>query len=188
MRAWVRPLKTEPTRVNKNWVIGIDPGLYGAIAAYDLRTSELVYCVDMPIHEPQELKRGELKSRKVELNAHGIAQALKFLADHAVGALVEDVAAAPNQGVVSMFNFGYGQGVLYGALITLDIPTLLPKPSTWKSNMGLTRDKEQARRMAIGTFVGWEDHFSLKKHHGRAEAALLAKYGERIWKSSVTRQ
>lgn len=165
----------------RNLILGIDPGLTGAIAAYHTRTKDLVMCVDMPV-----FKNVKKNSNKVDLNPHGIAELIESLAPKLRGAILEDVAAAPKQGVVSMFNFGYGQGILYGILIAYKIPVLLIKPQVWKSNMGLTRDKDLSRRKAMRTYPMWDDHFSLKKHDGRAEAALLAKYGERVWKSLAT--
>jgi crossover junction endodeoxyribonuclease RuvC len=41
----------------------------------------------------------------------------------------------------------------------------------------LSSDKEAARALALRLFPACAEHFRLKKHHGRAEAALIAKFG-----------
>ena len=48
--------------------------------------------------------------------------------------------------------------------------------SKWKRHYGLNSEKERARALALRLWPTSE-HFGRKKDHGRAEAALLARYG-----------
>jgi hypothetical protein len=57
------------------------------------------------------------------------------------------------------------------------VPLHLVTPGKWKKHFQLTSDKEQSRELAIRLFPGSAFQFNRKKHHGRAEAALLARYG-----------
>ena len=92
-------------------------------------------------------------------------------------AFVERVGAMPKQGVASTFKFGASYGSVIGTLAALQIRTVLVVPSVWKKYFALDSDKEKARALALRTFAKNPEHFSRKKDHGRAEAALLAVYG-----------
>ena len=67
-------------------------------------------------------------------------------------------------------------GIARGTIAAMQIPMVLVTPGKWKKFYSLSADKEQARARAIQYWPA-SDNFRLKKHHGRAEAALLAKYG-----------
>ena len=89
---------------------------------------------------------------------------------------LEKAQPMPGQGVVSMFHTGYGFG-LWEALIVsfVDVPYTLVPPTRWKRVLALGKDKEESRQRAMQLFPTADLH--LKKHHGRAEALLLAYYG-----------
>ncbi len=88
--------------------------------------------------------------------------------------VIEHVASMPKQGVASTFKFGMSFGVALGVVGGMDLPSTLVRPAKWKRDMGLTSDKERSRRLAIERWPNHADSFKLKKHDGRAEAALLA--------------
>jgi hypothetical protein len=73
--------------------------------------------------------------------------------------------------------------VAYGALRTVvalcNIPYQLVTPGKWKNHFRLDSDKEKARALAIRLWPGC-GHFERKRDHGRAEAALIARYGIEI--------
>jgi crossover junction endodeoxyribonuclease RuvC len=82
----------------------------------------------------------------------------------------------PNQGVVSMFNFGRSCGAVHGVLAALSIPYMMTRPEVWKSALGLGRDKQESLKLAKSL---WPEHahlWALRKNDGIAEAALLAHY------------
>lgn len=82
------------------------------------------------------------------------------------------------QGVSSTFQTGYGYGVIIGVLASLAIPYHEVSPGVWKRAMGLVgTDKAAARALARS----WWPTAALSrvKDHGRAEALLIARYGQK---------
>lgn len=155
--------------------IGIDPGLQGALAV--VSNDGLINVIDMP--KASERHGKESRDR---ICSHSLRDELLTI-QHAHGkirvAVVELVGPMPKQGVTSVFRFGYGCGQLEGVLAALCIPTEYVKPQTWKKALGLGADKAQSLALARAKWP-YADCFTLKKHDGRAEAALLAEYGRRI--------
>ncbi len=92
-------------------------------------------------------------------------------------AVIEKVGAMPKQGVASTFTFGTSYGVCIGAIAGFGIPLAYVTPAKWKAHFRLLgRDKDASRELAIRIFPEAAPHLTLKKHHGRADALLLAKY------------
>jgi hypothetical protein len=141
-------------------IMGADPGASGAVAFYFPSTPDRISVHDVPLMD------GEIDGAAL---ASLIAQLKPSLA------MIERVNAMPKQGVSSTFNFGMAFGTLKGVVSALHIPTYLVTPGRWKKHFRLTADKEEARALAIRMWPSSE-HFRRKKDHGRAEAALLAKY------------
>ncbi|MEX6506953.1 hypothetical protein [Jiella sp. M17.18] len=133
----------------------------GAIAFYFRSRPDLISAEDVPTVDG-EIDAAALKRRIEQMRP-----------DMAV---IERVGAMPKQGVSSTFKFGQAYGTVRGVVAALGIPTHLVTPSVWKKHFALNSEKEKARNMAI---LHWPDspHFERKKDHGRAEAALLARYG-----------
>lgn len=153
-------------------ILGIDPGLSGAMALLT-DTGGLVMVEDLPT-----MAVG--KAGRRQINAAGLAARLRqcqLMYSGEYRAVLEDVHAMPKQGVSSVFSFGRTLGQIEGVLATLKIAVVLVRPVTWKKHYNLGRDKEQARALAIQYFPGAELH--LKKHADRAEAILLARWGVR---------
>ena len=80
-------------------VVGIDPGLSGAIAV--LEEKKVLALFDMPV-------MSEGKKNKNQLNSAQLVNILKENTknDDDIAVVVEQVNAMPGQGVTSMFNFG----------------------------------------------------------------------------------
>ncbi len=145
--------------------LGIDPGMTGAIAMLDSYGC-LVEVADMPVVD---------KFVSAPLLVSAIESMTAYDAQEMVGMVViEHVASMPKQGVASTFKFGVAFGVVLGVVGGMDLPSTLVRPAKWKRDMGLTSDKERSRRLAIERWPNQADSFKLKKHDGRAEAALLA--------------
>lgn len=143
-------------------ILGVDPGISGALAFVD-QSNVLapVVAYDMPL---------------ADKTIHG-AEIARIIKQHLpMFAVVERVHAMPKQGVSSSFNFGYSHGMVMGVLAALNIPVFLVSPTVWKRHFRLAAEKEEARALAISMWPAYPG-FSKKKDHGRAEAALLAKYG-----------
>ena len=144
-------------------IMGIDPGVSGAVAFYFLDYPNRISVYDAP-------------SVGKEINAPAFAQLIKQYSPTIC--YIESVNAMPKQGVVSSFNFGQAYGCVRGVVAAVGVPTVLVSPRKWKAFFALDSDKEKSRRLAI---MKWPDcgHFNLKKHDGRAEAALIALYGSK---------
>ncbi len=67
-------------------------------------------------------------------------------------------------------------GAIRCVIAALEIRTVLLAPTVWKKYFRLGSDKEKSRALALRTFAKTPEHFSRKRDHGRAEAALLALY------------
>ena len=146
-------------------ILGIDPGLNGAIA-WVADTGHLIRVADMPTIEVHGKKKvsPQMLVSMLEDDAHEIKMAA-----------IEEVGAMPGQGVTSMFNFGYSAGILAGVCAGLLIPMTFYRPAAWKRAAGVPADKGAARLMAQSFWPGSRD-FVRSKDDGRAEAALLARW------------
>jgi crossover junction endodeoxyribonuclease RuvC len=89
---------------------------------------------------------------------------------------VENVHAMPVNGSVGNFKLGDAFGTIKCALAMLDIPYRLVTPGQWKKAMRVTADKDTARTRAIELWPAHASTFARKKDHGRAEAALIARW------------
>ena len=93
--------------------------------------------------------------------------------------MLEQVGAMPGQGVSSMFAFGRAVGVVEGALGALAVPYSRVPPQEWQRGMRVRGGKDGARERAMALFPARADEFARKKDDGRADASLIAAYGER---------
>lgn len=150
-------------------IIGIDPGLSGAIA-YLTPTDLQVW--DMPT---LEIIRGKKKKR--ELDELALADILEDLNGKV---FLEKVGAMPGQGVSSMFSFGQSYGVVRGIIAAYQMERELVPPATWKAKLKVRKGKDAARLRASELMPKYSGLWPLKKHDGRAEAALIAYYGQKI--------
>ena len=149
--------------------IGIDPGLNGAIAFLDTEKGHLSI-VDMPT---LEVKRNNKAKR--EVSPLGLAQII-MACSNPVGAVLERVGAMPGQGVTSVFSFGRSVGVVEGVLAAYHIPITITHPQAWQKAAGVRGGKDGSRQRAMELFPNYAGLFSLKKHDGRADAAIMAWY------------
>jgi crossover junction endodeoxyribonuclease RuvC len=151
-------------------IIGIDVGLDGAIAM--MRGETLTGIVDMPT---VSLDRNGKTKRQISI-PELIAILDEFKPEEAY---CERVFAMSGQGVTSVFSFGRSLGAIEGVLAARLIKTTLVTPQTWQKAMGVSGGKDGARARAMELFPWNVDYFKLKKHDGRADAALIAAWGLR---------
>jgi len=146
-------------------VMGIDPGLSGALAVLG-PADELEQLTDLPV----------IHDGRLAWIDGGVLQSLLMdtLRGRPARAVVERVGAMPRQGVASAFTFGLGLGAVLAVLQALRIPIQLVTPAAWKRALGLSRDKQASLDKARLLFPCAE--LTLAKHHGRAEALLLAHF------------
>lgn len=151
-------------------IVGVDPGLSGAIAFYFTSHPQLISVEDMPVIAG-------------EISAADLAMRINQVRPDA--AVIELVGARPGQGVSSMFKFGKSFGVAIGVCQALKIPTHFVTPQKWKKHFRLGPDKDDSRRRATEYWPDRPELFAKKKHDGRAEAALIARYGADVIYSAV---
>lgn len=158
----------------RTMILGIDPGLTGALGIYCREKGRLLSAIDMPV---VTLPR----SKKLMIDAYEISQYISARRDFISHAAVEKVGSSPQMGVVSAFNFGFGAGILHGILYSLGIKIIYIDPATWKLAAGLIHaSKSDSRALATELFPEMKERFRHKKDHGRAEAAILSFLGSRL--------
>ena len=151
-------------------IIGIDPGLNGAIAL--LEDNKVKEIFDVPVMP-------EGKKNKRQLNS---AQLVKMLKDiisenEEIIVVVENVSAMPGQGVTSMFNFGQTFGAIKGICAALGLPIFFVRPAKWKKYFGLINsEKDASRTKVIEMFPYFSSELSKKKDSNKADAILIASF------------
>ena len=158
-------------------IIGIDPGLSGALAI--LSNNQVESIIEMPV-------MAEGKKNKRQLNS---AQLVKLLKDkintkEETIVVVEQVNAMPGQGVTSMFNFGQSFGVLKGICSAMQLPVYFVRPAKWKKYFNLINsEKDASRTRAIEIFPYFSLQLSKKKDSNKADAILIASFFYETYKS-----
>jgi crossover junction endodeoxyribonuclease RuvC len=137
-------------------IIGIDPGVNGAIAWIQAGKP----CVE--------------KMPDTLADLWELIESIKYGND--CRAYIEAVHSSPQMGVKSSFTFGQGYGRLEMALTAAEIPFERVRPQVWQKSMGcLTKgDKNVSKRKAQEMFP------QLKITHATADALLIAEYGRRL--------
>lgn len=158
-------------------LMGIDPGLSGAIAVVDMDRWVLVDLIDLPVFQkPSEArKQGFL----AYLDSHKLSSLIDMYAPMVALAALEEPGAMPEQGLSSTFRFGHVCGQIHGVLAGHYVPVVPVKPAVWKSALALSSNKDESRMRAGLEFPAAKDLWALKKHNDRAEAALLCTYAKK---------
>ena len=156
--------------MNRPFILGVDPGLTGAMALYSPSTRTSASMCDMPLRKHPSFET----NRKMEIDIPALSYWLDEHAPQIDFAVIEEVNAMPGQGVTSMFRFGEALGIIKGVITSFMIPVHHVRPSVWKQVMHLGKDKEESINKANALFGHL---FTKKKDHGKAEALLLAVYG-----------
>ncbi len=151
-------------------VIGIDPGLNGAIAV--LQDNKVKEIFDVPVMP-------EGKKNKRQLNSAQLVKLLKDIISDSeeVVVIVENVSAMPGQGVTSMFNFGQTFGAIKGICAALGLPIFFVRPAKWKKYFDLINSsKDASRTKAIEMYPSLSDQLSKKKDVNKSDAILIARF------------
>ena len=150
-------------------ILGVDCGLSGALA---ILGGGAVSVFDMPTFE---LKRGKTKKR--ELDGQNLLRIIaESGADHV---FIEQAQGMPKQSAYATGIFFQTYGTVLGIVIAKQMPYTVVHPLTWKRALGVPSEKDGARARASQLLPHGATQWPLKKHDGRAEAALLALYGSR---------
>jgi crossover junction endodeoxyribonuclease RuvC len=148
-------------------IIGIDPGLCGALAVLEAGRVDVF---DMPTIRVRDKKRIDT------------AALVRLLVD--IGPVdlvaVEDVQGVQGSGSTSAFTFGRGIGIIEGVLAAFERPAMWVTPQRWTKALGVSRDKGEHRQRAARLFPADADLFARVKDDGRADAALIAHYAAAV--------
>lgn len=151
-------------------VLGIDPGLNGALALVEIGTGRLVEVYDMPVLT--------LKSKR-ELDGYKLAHIIDSHAHEIAEVWIERVWSMPGEGAVQGFAFGEVYGLLRGVCMASFLPLHEVVPTVWKKAAGVKGEKDESRKVASVRWPLQSSLWPLVKHHGRADAALIADHGLR---------
>lgn len=151
-------------------VAGIDPGLTGALAFFFPSHPERIAVEDMPV-----VAGG--------IDAANLFAKLSQMRPDAV--FVERNFFMPDAARAAIATTMEGYGVIKGVVACLSVPLYIVATSVWRKHHRLPHGKgtergdrhEAARALALRLFPATAAHFARKMDHGRAEAALIARYG-----------
>ena len=151
-------------------IIGIDPGINGAISIIENKKILEVYDTPTMI---------DGKKNKRQINSAQVTNIIKerLNTDKEVVVVVEHVNAMPGQGVTSMFNFGQSFGVIKGICAALNLPIYFIRPTKWKKHFNLIKtNKDASRTKVIEVYPEISSKLQRKKDSNRADAILIALY------------
>ena len=116
-------------------IIGIDPGLTGAIAVLDSDRKSIVQLEDMPVIPDGSKKK---------VSGNGLKRILGHYSREQVDMVfLERVGARPGQGVVSMFSFGRSVGAVEATISLLGLPlTYISPPRNGNARQGFCEPKK----------------------------------------------
>ncbi len=180
--------------------VGVDPGLYGAIAVIDGHR-DVVLVEDFPIvkipktpvrRKRKDKKTGEEKmvtvqGYKREFDFPGVSILFARVAELPGKKIcgLEAVSSMHGEGVVSVFTFGGAYWALRMALADHRLSYEYVPPKAWEKSLLTAMYKDTKERKdaylarARAMFPNAELH--LKKHSERAAALLIAEYVRRVF-------
>lgn len=188
------PLGDLPDPTSRALMIGIDPGLRGAIVAVDSERAKAVFVADTPVLRVVQRRLFDVP---------GMNNVLVYLIQNfgpkfhsrtgkkvsgydSLHVILEQSQAMPGQGVTSMWTTGYGFGLWYGLLVANDLPRSLVRPMRWQkavyAGVGMTKGanpkvRSILRAQQIFPRLQLVPDRCRVPSDGRADAALLAWYG-----------
>lgn len=173
------PPKMDPLHDGSDWVIGIDPDVSGALAL--LRTDR-VGCSAQVFDSPYVQMLVGKRVRK-RLDPKSIVQLVTSLeAPMGTVAYIEQSTPFPKDGKLGWWGGGFGYGLWIGILVASGFSVVPVSSSLWKNGFELSgsrSNKDSSRNLASELFPSLSSMLKRKKDHGRAEALLIAAYGQR---------
>jgi hypothetical protein len=142
-------------------VVGIDPGITGALALHF--DGRLIAVTDMPVYD----------GRTDGAALHDI-----FIDWSPDVIYVERTQPMPKNGVIATFSLGINSGIIIGVIQSLRYPFVRVRPQDWKTKMSVSRkDKNAIRGIVRELYPEQAGQFARAKDHNRAEAVLISRYG-----------
>jgi len=160
-------------------IIGIDPGITGAICFFE--NGKIIDVLEMPNMPDGKKNKRQVNGSQIfnEINLR-----IKDKEKNYIKVIIEQVSAMPGQGVTSMFNFGQSFGVLKGICSAMQLSMYFVRPIKWKKYFNLINsEKDASRTKAIEVFPYFSSQLSRKKDSNKADAILLASFFYETYKS-----
>jgi len=155
-------------------IIGVDPGLTGAISFIDSRGSLVVE--DIPT---VAIENAGMVKRKVDGLALARLVRNNCPAAEIASVVCESVRAMPGNAIQTQGSLMRSLGAIEAVFEVLRFPFLLVEPQTWKKHYGLKADKSASLTVAR-TLYPQCNAIARAKDHNRAESILLAHYGRTV--------
>ena len=153
-------------------IIGIDPGITGAICFFEDR--KIIDLIEMPNMAVGKKNKRQVNGAQVY---NEIFERIKNYNKKDIKVVIEQVSAMPGQGVTSMFNFGQSFGVLKGICSAMQLSMYFVRPAKWKKYFNLINsEKDASRTKAIQIFPYISAQLSRKKDANKADAILIASF------------
>ena len=155
-------------------IIGIDPGISGAICFFE--KGEVKDVIDMPTMAEGKKNKRQINSSQI---FNEISSRIQNYNLKDIRVVVEHVSAMPGQGVTSMFNFGQSFGVIKGICASMQLSIVFVRPAKWKKHFNLINSqKDASRTKVIEMFPKISSILSKKKDANKADAILIAIFYE----------
>lgn len=155
-------------------IVGLDPGLTGAVAFME-RGGSIVTVEDTPSFLTDGKKR--------DYDVPGMVRLLmeNGSTGHIEHVFIERQQARPGIPPQAMLKIGHGFGLWIGILATLHIPYTAVWPQVWQREMyaGAVPGEGKERSLLVASRL-WPDLVIPKSRHDRADALLIAEWGRRL--------
>ena len=160
------------------YIIGIDPGISGAICFFE--DGKIIDVIEMPTMAEGKKNKRQVNGSQIY---NEISKRIIKIEKQDIRVVIEQVSAMPGQGVTSMFNFGQSFGILKGICSAMKLPMYFVRPAKWKKYFGLINsEKDASRTRAIEMFPYFSSQLSKKKDSNKADAILIASFYNETFK------
>ena len=154
------------------FIIGIDPGITGAICFFE--NGKIIDVIEMPNMPEGKKNKRQVNGAQI---TNEITSRIKKIDKKNVKVVIEQVSAMPGQGVTSMFNFGQSFGVLKGICSALQLSVFFVRPVRCKKYYNLINsNKDSSRTKAIEVFPYISEKLTKKKDSNKADAILISSF------------
>ena len=159
-------------------IIGIDPGISGAICFFE--NGKILNVIEMPTMNEGKKNKRQVNGAQIY---NEIFKRINKNYDKDIRVVVEQVSAMPGQGVTSMFNFGQSFGIIKGICSAMQLSLYFVRPAKWKKYFNLINsEKDASRTRAIEIFPYFSSQLSKKKDSNKADAILIASFYHETYK------
>lgn len=164
-------------------VIGIDPGLSGALAVLDLDSGAVLAIENPPT---LKIKKGKHGKRNVYMEQEMSELLRNWKAKYRIIVVgIEQSIPMPKQSSQSTASTFFGFGLWVGMLTALQLPYTKFRSMDWKRAMNIVAGSDKSASIARAQQLFPQADLlrtarSKVEHDGRAEALLIAEYTRRV--------